>query len=131
MFSYCANLKKIYTTANFNMPASIESNNMFYRCTSLVGGAGTVYDPTFIDATPAHIDGGSENPGYFTDIKDKPAESVADQTTSDETAIDVSTAGDYIEDESQEQQIETTAPAPAVTPSADNSDDEEGTGTNN
>ena len=105
MFSYCANLKKIYTTANFNMPASIESNNMFYRCTSLVGGAGTVYDPTFIDATPAHIDGGSENPGYFTDIKDKPAESVADQTTSDETAIDVSTAGDYIEDESQEQQI--------------------------
>jgi hypothetical protein len=33
--------------------------------------------------------------------------------------------------ESQEQQIETTAPAPAVTPSADNSDDEEGTGTNN
>lgn len=104
---------------------------MFYGCVSLIGGAGTTYDPTFIDATAARIDGGSENPGYFTDIKDKPAESVADQTVSDETAIDVPTAGDCIEDESQEQQIETTAPAPAVTPSADNSDDEESTDTNN
>ena len=63
---------------------------------SLIGGAGTTYDPTFIDATAARIDGGSENPGYFTDIKDKAAESVADQT-----------------------------------PSADNSEDEESTDTNN
>ena len=59
------------------------------------------------------------------------AESVADQTASDETAIDVPTAGDYIEDESQEQQIETAAPAPVATPSADNSEDEESTDTNN
>ena len=104
---------------------------MFNECPNLVGGMGTTYDPTFIDATAARIDGGSENPGYFTDIKDKPAESVADQTASDESAIDVPTADDYIEDESQEQQIETTAPAPAVTPSADNSEDEESTDTNN
>lgn len=59
------------------------------------------------------------------------AESVADQTASDESAIDIPTAGDYIEDESQEQDLETTAPAPAVTLSADNSDDEEGTDINN
>ena len=59
------------------------------------------------------------------------AESVADQTASDESAIDIPTAGDCIEDESQEQQIETAASAPAVTPSADNSDDEESTDTNN
>ena len=36
------------------------------------------------------------------------AESVADQTASDESAIDIPTAGDYIEDESQEQDLETT-----------------------
>ena len=104
---------------------------MFYGCVSLIGGAGITYDPTSIDATAARIDGGSENPRYFTDIKDKAAESVADQTASDESAIDIPTAGDYIEDESQEQQIETTALAPAVTPSADNSEDEESTDTNN
>ena len=60
---------------------------MFYGCVSLIGGAGTTYDPTFINATAARIDGGSESPGYFTDIRDKPAES----------AIDIPTAGDYIE----------------------------------
>ena len=131
MFDGCGKLKTIYASKNFENINTAASTAMFKNCTNLVGGAGTAFDPTFIDATAARIDGGSENPGYFTDIKDKPAESVADQTASDESAIDILTAGDYIEDESQEQQIETTAPAPAVTPSADNSDDEEGTGTNN
>ena len=131
MFSMCENLKNIYVSKNFENTSSAVSVSMFNKCPNLVGGAGTAYDPTFIDGTAARIDGGSENPGYFTDIKDKPAESVADQTASDESAIDVPTTGDYIEDESQEQQIETTAPAPAVTPSAENSDDEESTDINN
>lgn len=131
MFNSCSKLKTIYASKAFENISISESTNMFVYCPLLVGGAGTAYDPTFIDATAARIDGGPENPGYFTDIKDKPAESVADQTSSDESAIDIPTTGDYIEDESQEQQIETTAPAPAATPSADNSDDEEGTGTNN
>lgn len=131
MFRYCSNLKTIYVSEKFSLEKATSTSQMFNGCTSLVGGAGTVFDPTFIDATAARIDGGSENPGYFTDIKDKPAESVADQTASDESAIDIPTVGDYIEDESQEQQIETTAPAPAATPSADNSEDEESTDTNN
>ena len=115
----------------FSLEKATSTSEMFNNCRFLVGGAGTAYDPTFIDGTAARVDGGSENPGYFTDIKDKPAESVADQTASDESAIDIPTTGDYIEDESQEQQIETTAPAPAVTPSAENSDDEEDVDTNN
>ena len=131
MFLYCYNLKTIYVSEKFSLEKATLTSQMFRGCTSLVGGAGTAYDPTFIDGTAARIDGGSENPGYFTDIKDKPAESVADQTASDESAIDIPTAGENIEDESQEQQIETTAPAPAVAPSVDNSDDEESTDTNN
>ena len=94
MFGACN--KKIYVSKSFPLNSISSSQNMFYGCVSLIGGAGTTYDPTFIDATAARIDGGSENPGYFTDIKDKAAESVADQT-----------------------------------PSADNSEDEESTDTNN
>ena len=38
------------------------------KCTKLVGGAGTKYDENHIDHTYAHIDGGTSNPGYLTDI---------------------------------------------------------------
>ena len=40
----------------------------------IVGGAGTKYDPAFIDSTAARIDGGINSPGYFTSISDKPLE---------------------------------------------------------
>ena len=65
MFAYCTNLRTIYGR---NWDTSIVSNsqNMFYRCNSLVGGQGTTYDPDHIDKTYAHIDGGPSNPGYFT-----------------------------------------------------------------
>ena len=39
---------------------------MFYECTSLKGGMGTTYDENHINAEYAHIDGGVDNPGYFT-----------------------------------------------------------------
>lgn len=39
---------------------------MFYNCTNLVGGAGTVYSSGHIDKAYAHVDGGPENPGYLT-----------------------------------------------------------------
>ena len=40
--------------------------NMFTGCTSLVGGAGTTYDDNNTGYAYAHIDGGSDNPGYLT-----------------------------------------------------------------
>jgi hypothetical protein len=40
--------------------------NIFYLCWSLVGGQGTVYDDAHHDGDYAHIDGGPDNPGYFT-----------------------------------------------------------------
>ena len=44
---------------------------MFSGCSALVGGADTTFTWAHIDATYAHIDT-AENPGYFTDIADKP-----------------------------------------------------------
>lgn len=66
---------------------SVSSRNTFYNCTSLVGGSGTKYDPTFIDSTGARIDGGVSNPGYFTAISQKPIETV--QTNSKATTNEV------------------------------------------
>ena len=40
---------------------------MFYCCYKLVGGQGTTYDWNYIGPGYAHIDGGPNNPGYFTE----------------------------------------------------------------
>ena len=66
-FYNCSNLKTIYASSDWNIPSSASSNNMFYGCTSLVGGAGTTFDSNNpIDKTYSHIDGGPSNPGYLT-----------------------------------------------------------------
>ena len=67
MFGYCTNLKTIYVGSDWS---ATNGNGMFVDCTNLVGGAGTVYNPAYIDWTYAHIDGGPDNPGYLTDIAD-------------------------------------------------------------
>ena len=71
MFYSATNLKTIYISDKFNTGSVTTSTNMFYNCTNLVGGAGTKYNSSYIDKTYAHIDGGTSNPGYFTDIADK------------------------------------------------------------
>ena len=43
-----------------------DADDMFYSCSSLVGGAGTIYDENHTDGEYAHVDGGPDNPGYFT-----------------------------------------------------------------
>ena len=70
MFASSSSLSTIFVGSGWSTAAVTESGNMFADCTSLVGGAGTVYDADHIDATYAHIDGGTSNPGYFTDIAD-------------------------------------------------------------
>ena len=40
---------------------------MFTGCEQLVGGKGTVYDEEHSNHDYAHIDGGTTNPGYFTE----------------------------------------------------------------
>ena len=74
MFERSINLKTIYVSNKFNTDKVTYSTNMFSGCTNLVGGAGTKYNSSYVDKTYARIDGGTSNPGYFTDIADKPSE---------------------------------------------------------
>ena len=73
MFYNANNLKTIYVSDKFNTDNVTTSTSMFSISTSLVGGAGTKYNSSYVDKTYAHIDGGTNNPGYFTDIADKPS----------------------------------------------------------
>ncbi|MBQ7680620.1 MAG: BspA family leucine-rich repeat surface protein [Oscillibacter sp.] len=59
-------LSVIYASDNFGIASEASSDDMFYGCTSLVGGAGTQYDGEHTDKAYARIDGGPNSPGYFT-----------------------------------------------------------------
>ncbi len=67
MFYKCSNLQTIYVGEGWTTAAVTNSKYMFINCTSLVGGKGTTYDANHIDKAYAHIDGGTSNPGYFTE----------------------------------------------------------------
>lgn len=72
MFSGCSNLQRIYVSDKFvttglnssKIPNSVK--NLFRGCTKLVGGAGTKFSSANLDASYAHIDEGTSNPGYFS-----------------------------------------------------------------
>ena len=67
MFKGCTSLRTIYVGNEWSTAAVSGSYDMFYNCTSLVGGKGTTYNSSNPkDKTYAHIDGGPSNPGYFT-----------------------------------------------------------------
>ena len=68
MFRGCSALRTIYVGDGWRLSdmAQAVSRNVFNDCTSLVGGQGTAYDANHVGADYAHIDGGSDNPGYFT-----------------------------------------------------------------
>ena len=67
MFEGCTNLRTIYVGSGWSTAIVTYTDDMFLDCTSLVGGQGTAYDANHVDAAYAHIDGGTNNPGYFTD----------------------------------------------------------------
>lgn len=67
MFNNCPSLKTIYASDEWSNEKVTNSELMFYGSENIVGGAGTTYNLSKIDHTYAHIDGGAENPGYFTD----------------------------------------------------------------
>ena len=72
-FSGCSNLRTIYASKQFSPDLSQNKTETFAGCISLVGGAGTTFSSSHVDGSYAHIDGGTSNPGYFTNIADKPA----------------------------------------------------------
>ena len=68
MFSDCDHLQTIYVSDEWSIASLLllYPSGTFTGCTSLVGGQGTAYDPAHTGADYAHIDGGPDNPGYFT-----------------------------------------------------------------
>ena len=81
MFQNCSSLSTIYCgdqwdTDKESLSPVAYDGRMFLNCTSLIGGAGTVYDEDYAYYDYAHEDGGPSNPGYLTHIRDK-AKSVA------------------------------------------------------
>ena len=87
MFNDSTLLTTIYASDKFNTYNVMYSTNMFTGSTKLVGGAGTKYNSSYINITYARIDGGTSNPGYFTDIADKPKEPESFATDSWKTII--------------------------------------------
>ena len=67
MFSQCTSLETIYAATDWNTETNTLSAYMFGNCQKLMGGAMTSYAASYTDKTYAHPDGGSANPGYFTD----------------------------------------------------------------
>ena len=67
MFQSCSSLTTIYVGEDWNTAKVEDGRDMFSGCSKLVGGAGTIYDEIHTDHTYAHIDGGENNPGYFTE----------------------------------------------------------------
>ena len=74
MFYGCSKLSKIYvseynetTGKGWTTKNVTYSDRMFYNAENLVGGNGTVYNSSNVDATYARIDKEGE-PGYLTDI---------------------------------------------------------------
>ena len=76
MFDGCIKLRHICVEKDWDV-SSIDAigpswiagqvyDSMFSDCVNLKGGAGTKYENSHIDASYAHIDGGEDNPGYFS-----------------------------------------------------------------
>lgn len=72
IFLGCGRLVSVYVGSGWNTDNVSSSGKMFEQCKKLKGGQGTSYDSAHTDKAYARIDGGAENPGYFTDIADKP-----------------------------------------------------------
>ena len=68
MFKSCTNLAQIVVSDKWGTDAVTNSEDMFYKCTSIVGKNGTKYTYNNITHEFACIDT-EETPGYFTDKK--------------------------------------------------------------
>ena len=87
MFRDCAELTTIFAGDEWTMAAVTWGPGMFSNCYKIVGGKGTTYDADHIDETYAHIDGGTSNPGYFTDKNATPVIAEAYAVLSDDNTV--------------------------------------------
>ena len=68
MFNGCSSLKTVYVGDKWTTENVTTSTDMFKDCTSIVGSAGTTFSSSHIDAAYAHVDGGTSNPGYLSEL---------------------------------------------------------------
>lgn len=109
MFNAAANLTTIYVSNKFTTNNVTSSNSMFTRCKKLVGGMGTTFDSTSeLDKTYARIDGGTSNPGYFTDVADKPSSFSTDDWTTIISSVKDGNSRGYKVGETKEIDLGTT-----------------------
>ena len=66
MFGSCPKLKTIYVGDHWNTYRLKNDTNMFKDDYKLVGEKGTTYNYSKVGKTYAHVDEGTDNPGYFT-----------------------------------------------------------------
>ncbi|MBP0968477.1 MAG: BspA family leucine-rich repeat surface protein [Oscillospiraceae bacterium] len=76
MFGSCYKLETIFVSGLWNTDAVTVSKNMFWTAYKLVGGNGTIYDKSHLNAEYARIDGLNGKPGYLT-LKDNYAGGVS------------------------------------------------------
>ncbi len=67
MFLNCSALTTIIVSDTFETSSVTSSSSMFSGCENLKGGANTSFSSSHLNAAYAHIDEGTENPGYFTE----------------------------------------------------------------
>ena len=66
MFGWCLELETIIVGENWSTEHVTSSDYMFSGCSSIIGGAGTIFDENHLDKGYAHIDGRPSNPGYLS-----------------------------------------------------------------
>jgi len=66
MFAFCMNLKTVYVGDGWNTSKVTRSEWMFDKVAHLVGGKGTMAYYSSADKSRAKIDGGIDDPGFFT-----------------------------------------------------------------
>ena len=64
MFNGCSNITTIYVSSGWYTGQVTGSDNMFYNCTSIVGGDGMTYDAKYVDKARAY----AGDDGYLTDL---------------------------------------------------------------
>lgn len=65
MFKSCTSLITILVGDYWEVPKN-SSDNMFSGCTNVTGENGTTYDENHVGGKYAHVDGGSDDPGYLS-----------------------------------------------------------------
>ncbi|MBP5603039.1 MAG: InlB B-repeat-containing protein [Treponema sp.] len=92
MFANCTNLSIILASEDFVVLTSALDTDMFAGCTKLKGGMGTTWNSLYTSKDYARLDGGTTNPGYFTE---KPVSGLA--TITFETAGGTTIASQTVE----------------------------------